>query len=499
MAFDLCDPPSRSHAVASPWPCSDGDEVQRSAADLDIAFSKASPRRSPSATHWPSLLIHGAVLAFFFLLLFRAFSPNGLLSWSAGLIYISYDTLLTAFVFVMTLPLIWRKATPSSISPMPTLAALVACYNEDLNIRRMIRSLLAQSDPIETILIVDDGSDDGTADILTGELGLSPPPLGSMSAPSALHPTLRWLRLPRMGKARALNAALVAVDSDVIVTVDGDTFLDQGATGAMKAAFARDPNLVAATGVLTPVCDATLSGRFFQWFQTYEYIRNFLARYAWARADSLLLISGACAGFRRKAIVAVGGFDPDCLVEDYELIHRLRRFGADHGQRWTTGVVADAKATTEAPSTAASFFRQRRRWFGGFLQTQFLYRSMVGNSRYGRVGVLMLPVKALDTLQPIYGLIALGLLPFYAATGHLRLLFPIGAWILAKIAIDFAFGMWSIYLYRRWADPASSARVAVSLLASFIEPFTYQAMRHFGAALGWLTFLRGDRWNETAR
>src|SRR5579863_8230653 len=365
MAFRLCDPWSRSRAVAHPQRDDDSDELQRRLADLEMAFAKTSPRQMPSTTPWPSLLIHGAVLLFFILLLFRALSLNGLFSWSAGLIYISYDTLLTAFVFAATLPLIKPMKSPPAVHPMPTLSVLVACYNEESHLTRTIRALLAQPDSIEMIVVVDDGSNDRTADILSGGFGLSMPRLGSMSERSALYPTLHWLRLPHAGKARALNAALVSVDTDLVVTVDGDTILDVGATQAMKVAFALDPNLVAATGVLTPVCNETLSARFFQWFQTYEYIRNFLARYAWARAGSLLLISGACAGFRREAVLAVGGFDPDCLVEDYELIHRLRRFGADHGREWTTTVVAGAKGTTEAPGTTAAFLRQRRRWFGG--------------------------------------------------------------------------------------------------------------------------------------
>ncbi|MBN9993929.1 hypothetical protein JJD03_15080, partial [Listeria monocytogenes] len=78
------------------------------------------------------------------------------------------------------------------------------------------------------------------------------------------------------------------------------------------------PALVAATGVLAPICGPDLQGRFFEWFQTYEYVRNFLSRHAWERLNSLLLISGAFAAFRRDAVVAVGGFDPDCMVEDYE-------------------------------------------------------------------------------------------------------------------------------------------------------------------------------------
>ena len=483
-------------AFANPQPRDDDDKLQRGLADLDIAFAKASPRRSSSPTGWPSIVIHAAVVLFFFVLLSRAINPHGLYAWSAGVAYISYDTLLIVFVFVMTLPLIAPRGRLPAPHPESTLSVLVACYNEEANLERTLRSLLAQSDSIDTILVVDDGSSDGTAELLENKFGLIVPQLGSMSGPSTVYPALRWLRLPHAGKARALNTALISVDTDLVLTVDGDTFLEDGAALAIKAAFARDPALVAATGVLTPVCDDTVAGRFYQWFQTYEYIRNFLTRYAWARTNSLLLISGACACFRRQAVLAVGGFDPGCLVEDYELIHRLRRYGADHGQAWTTGVIAGAKATTQAPSTIGSFLRQRRRWFGGFLQTQFWYRGMAGNPRYGRVGLLMLPIKAVDTLQPIYGLIAVALLPVFAVTGRLSLLAPISIWVLGKIAIDFAFGVWSVYLYRRWVDPTIPARISASILASFVEPFTYQVMRHGGAALGWLTFLRGSRWGK---
>ncbi|WP_256581043.1 glycosyltransferase family 2 protein, partial [Pseudomonas sp. GW460-11-11-14-LB11] len=82
-----------------------------------------------------------------------------------------------------------------------------------------------------------------------------------------------------------------------------------------------------------------------------------------------MLISGAFAAFRRVAVVAVGGFDPDCMVEDYELFHRLHRHAVDNGHDWTVGVVGGALARTDAPASPLAFLRQRRRWFGGFLQT----------------------------------------------------------------------------------------------------------------------------------
>jgi hypothetical protein len=122
---------------------------------------------------------------------------------------------------------------------------------------------------------------------------------------------------------------------------------------------------------------------------------------------------------------------------------------------------------------------------------------MVGNPRYGRLGLLMLPVKALDTLQPIYGLTAFALLLFYLATARFSLIAPVGGIIFAKIFVDFSFHLWSIDLYRRWVDPGAAARPSRALLASLVEPFTFQILRHTGALLGWISFITGTkRWGR---
>ena len=158
--------------------------------------------------------------------------------------------------------------------------------------------------------------------------------------------------------------------------------------------------------MLAPHCDASLMGRCLREFQTYEYVRNFLARLAWSRLDCLLLISGAFAAFRRDAVLAVGGFDTRCLVEDYELMHRIYRWAVDRGLNWRVRILNGARARTDAPGRILPFLRQRRRWFAGFLQTQYWNRDMTGNPRFGALGLAMMPVKALDTMQPIFGLIS---------------------------------------------------------------------------------------------
>jgi cellulose synthase/poly-beta-1,6-N-acetylglucosamine synthase-like glycosyltransferase len=268
----------------------------------------------------------------------------------------------------------------------------------------------------------------------------------------------------------------------------------------MRSAFAASPKLVAAAGILVPMCDRTVSGRLFQWFQTYEYIRNFIARFAWMRADALLLVSGAFASFRRDALLKVGGFDPQCLTEDYELIHRLHRYAADNGIDWDVRVLGNAHAFTDAPSTLGAFMRQRRRWFAGFLQTQYWNRDMIGNSRYGTVGMLMLPVKAFDTVQPIYGLTAFALLIGFIFGHRGTIVLPIFSVIGAKILIDFAFHLWSIRLYLRWTGNRAGSNLYMAIVTAVVEPFTFQLLRHVAATLGWLYFLSGrTAWGAQSR
>lgn len=456
---------------------------------LEAVLHRISPRFTRPRTPLPSLLIHGAVFCLWLALLANALVARGAYGWAVGLVYILYDTFLLAFTFWQTLAL--RGGQAAAAGPRLRLAVIIAAYNEESVLVATVRSLLAQSDPPDEIIIADDGSTDGTAALLRTQYGLEIPALGGISALSETAPGLRWLRAPRGGKARALNRAIAVVQSELFLTVDADTILADDAIGAMRMAFAAQPGLVAATGVLAPFCDGSLRGRFFEWFQTYEYVRNFLGRFAWGRMDSLLLISGAFAGFRTAAVAEVGGFDPDCMVEDYELIHRLRRFGYDHDRNWHSTVLGTARARTSAPGNVMGFLRQRRRWFGGFLQTQLWYRDMVGARKYHRLGLMMLPVKAVDTMQPIYGLVAFGLLIWYLAAGKFWVLLPVGGVITAKIFIDLAFHLWSIHLYRNWVGGQTKANFGLALLASIVEPFSFQLLRHLGASWGWVYFLTG--------
>ena len=450
---------------------------------------KMSPMSSPLTSFGRWLRGYGlflAVLGLWLLSLLAAWRGEGLWAWTSGLLYIAYDSWLIAYVAWNTRQLRPRPP-PSAQGKPPSLGILVAARDEAAALPATLAVLLPQLGPMDRVLVVDDGSTDGSLACLRGLHDLRAEPAGLWR--SAIEPGLAVLGKPHSGKADSLNQGLARLGTDVVVTLDADTRLEPGALDALRAAFAADPDLAAACGLLRPRCAPGPTATLFELFQRFEYLRAFLSRAAWARADALLLVSGAFAAYRREVLETLGGFDRHSLVEDYELIHRLHRHAHERGLVWRVRLVPQARADTDAPAGLRSFLRQRRRWFAGFLGTQYRYRALHGDPRYGAVGRLMLPVKAVDALQPVYGLTAFALLLWFAVSGA-AVTGPVLAVIGAKLVMDLAYHLWALHLYHRWlgqsAPPSLWPR---ALLATLAEPFSFQLLRHLGAGWGWVNVI----------
>lgn len=422
--------------------------------------------------------------------LFGAFWFPGPLAWMAGLVYIVYDSVLLIVVVSAARRELETPGQPPRLSwpERQTVAVLICARNERRVLPDCLRSVREQDDPPEEILVVDDGSTDDSLAWLKGEYAIAA--FDGRTA-SAQWPALRVLGKEATGKAVSLNEGLVHLGADIVITLDADTVMEPGALRAIRRAFTADMSLAAAGGILTPRCDRSLMGRFLEFHQQFEYLRGFVGRLAWCHYGCLVLVSGAFAAYRREVLQSLGGFHPWSLVEDYDLIHRLYRVAARRGVSWKVKVLGDARAVTDAPSKIGVFLRQRRRWFAGFLETLFDNRNMVGRRDYGAVGRIMLPVKTMDTLQPVYGLAAFMLL------GPLLIFKPewrctILAVLAAKVMFDLVFHRWALSIYLKWrGEPWSWRKWRVSLAATLLEPFAFQVLRHFGAVLGWIAFLLG--------
>lgn len=407
-------------------------------------------------------------------------------SWLIGLLYIGYETWLTVLVFVRSRRAVLEEmAHPPVVTDGagPTLAVLIAARDERLALPATLAPLAAQLRDGDEILVIDDGSRDGSLAWLEAEYALAWE--GDLGR-SRNWPALRVLRKENGGKARALNAGLAVTSADVVVTLDADTILDPAAFAALRAAYVRDPELTVACGVLTPVCIHGWSAAWFGLFQRMEYWRSFLWRMGWMREHTLVLVSGAFAAYRRSAVMAIGGFDPASKAEDYELMFRLHRAAIDVGTMLGVTVVSDARAVTDAPGTPLRFLRQRRRWFAGFIETLVANRDLVGAARAGALGRSHLVVKTIDLLLPLYGLAALITLAVFLIAGggvHVSVLAALGA----KLLYDVVIHLWALSLYSRWQGRALGWWVVPLIL---VEPLLFQPLRQLGALLGWIDHLK---------
>lgn len=339
------------------------------------------------------------------------------------------------------------NAAPGAAAP--TLTVVIPAWNEQAALPRTLDTVLTQADPPEMILVVDDGSTDATIADLTVRYELE---FNGIMGRSRLYPHLFVLCKPHSGKANSLNQAIAQATTEVVLVLDADTQLLPGGLAALRRAFGQDPTLNVVGGVFLPRCSRRWRGRLFEFIQRYEYARSHLWRLAWSHLDSALAVPGACSAFRRETLLAIGGFNARSWVEDYEVIYRMQRHLRTRWQCCRVRVEPGLRVYTQAPETIQSFLRQRRRWSGGFVETMWQHREMVGNARYGLIGraylvynTLRLPAQLLYVLAGIT-MTTIGLVL------HQALFFPTGwfglLWL--KGVLDIAMSLGGIAFYNRY-------------------------------------------------
>jgi cellulose synthase/poly-beta-1,6-N-acetylglucosamine synthase-like glycosyltransferase/peptidoglycan/xylan/chitin deacetylase (PgdA/CDA1 family) len=248
-----------------------------------------------------------------------------------------------------------------------SVAVIIPAYNEEKVICASIRALLASTIGNFTIIVVDDGSSDRTCSVVREAFSAS----GRVEV----------LRQDNCGKWAALNHGIAHADAEIIVTLDADTLFESDAIALLLRHFA-DPSVAAVAGSANVGNCVNVVTR----FQALEYVTNQnLDRRALELVNGITVVPGSIGAWRRAALLAIGGFQPDTLAEDADATIRLERAG------WRVLYEPRAVAHTEAPETVRAFLRQRLRWMFGTLQVAYKHRGAIASGRPAGVGLFGLP------------------------------------------------------------------------------------------------------------
>ncbi len=307
--------------------------------------------------------------------------------------------------------------TPPERRYRPGISLIAPAYNMAPVIEASARALLAADyEPLE-VVIVDDGSEDGTTATLDAAFDLVELPVGDrLRIPtqpvlqyfvSRSDHRLRVVRKANGGRSDAVNAGLNVAHLELVAIVDADTLLERDALRRIVEVFAGDPdNVVAAGGTIRVANGAVIENNAVtvphvarggtETTQTAEYLRSFLGtRIAWSAMNGLAIISGAFGVFRRDLVRDSGGLSSATLGEDMEMVMRLHHQLRPTHPRTRIVHAPDANAWTEIPVGLRALRGQRIRWHVGLWDNLLIHRRMIGRPSYGAVGLWSLPYALL--------------------------------------------------------------------------------------------------------
>ena len=251
----------------------------------------------------------------------------------------------------------------------PTLTFLVPAFNEEKHIEKCLKHILNLDYPKDKIkiIVINDGSTDRTVEIVK---------------------KFKKIKLinkeTRGGKAAALNYAIPFIDTDLTVCMDADSFATENYLKKIVGYF-NDPNVSAVTTAIKIKDLSTIYGKI-QWV---EYLVSIVFRKLFAILDCQFVVPGAGGIYRSSVIKELGGFDTKSLTEDMEIALRMQSKG------YKIESSLDSYVYTECPKNFKSLFKQRMRWYRGYLENFKKYFYLFLNPKYGNLGMFFMPMTVI--------------------------------------------------------------------------------------------------------
>jgi len=282
------------------------------------------------------------------------------LFFSAVAIYLSIVWLV---IYIQNRKVLFKNPKPKKF---PSVTFLVPAYNEEKHIGDCLKHLLSLDYPKDKmkIIVVNDGSKDRTAEIAKKFKGVTV--LDKKNEGS---------------KAAALNFGMKFVDTELIACMDADSFASKDYLKKVVGHF-NDEDVGAVSSAVKVKEISTFSSKI-QWV---EYLMSVIFRKLFAILDCQFVVPGPGGIYRTSVLKKVGKFETDNLTEDMEMALRLKVNG------YKIGNCLDAYVYTACPTDFKDLFKQRMRWYRGYLENFKKYSYVFFNPKYGNFGMFFMPI-----------------------------------------------------------------------------------------------------------
>lgn len=237
---------------------------------------------------------------------------------------------------------------------LPFVSVLVPARDEASVIRRLVDDLLAQrygvaADPRYEVVVVDDGSTDGTADLIRAAARTAPDRLRLVERPDQRFHL----------KGAVLADGMPAVRGEVVVALDADARIDPHFLRRAMRAWERDPEAVA---IQVQRREQNERSSWLTHGQHDEQLMDMASQCGRWATDGTAELRGNGMFVRVSALAAVGGWSTAAITEDLDLSTRL----AAAGKR--IALAPEASVFEEAVESLAALWHQRMRWAEGSMR-----------------------------------------------------------------------------------------------------------------------------------